>query len=332
MTQRRFLIRAAISAAILAAAVRASAQIPATPAAPLTLANHSVWLGSSRDGLTWNWEKKALRNFAADADVVALSQNTRAGSAGTLLAYMLVEHHGVGCALALSEKIWPITLLRRASDGAWSKPTRITITGWDNMRELAAPSIVELPDGRLRLYFVGTPPPRLMGDPPAESAVYSAVSDDGLHFRAEPGVRFAWAGASGPDIVPHGGGWMMYVSRNAETRAAFSPDGLYFHPVAEATTPGAEPSAVDVPETGRRLYTCRDGKIYSSASREGVVFQNESGVRVEIPTDKGTLREPSVIRTEGGGYLMLVTVKQLEQPQPSKKPAGRRGGAECLTR
>lgn len=332
MTQRRILIRAAISAAILAAAVRAPAQTPPPTAAPRSLANHSVWLGTSHDGLTWNWEEKALRTSAADADVLALSQNTRAGSAGTLLAYMLVEHHGVGCALARSDKIWPITLLRRAPGGDWSKPALITIAGWENMREVAAPSIVELRDGRLRLYFVGTPPPRLMGDPPAQSAVYSAVSEDGVHFRAEPGVRFAWASASGPDIVPHGDGWMMYGSRNGETRAAFSPDGLYFHPAAEATTPGAEPSAVDVPELGRRLYTSRSGKIYSSVSQDGVVFQDERGARVELPAANGTLGEPSVIRREGGGYLMLVTVKQPEQPQPIRKPAGRRGGAECFSR
>ena len=59
---------------------------------------------------------------------------------------------------------------------------RAHVRGWANPVD---PSVVLLEDGQFRLYF--TSGPREGGSQPS---TYSALSNDGVHFTVEPGVRF----------------------------------------------------------------------------------------------------------------------------------------------
>jgi len=65
------------------------------------------------------------------------------------------------------------------------------------------PAGIQLPDGRIRLYFcqeIGKPAPGPPGPPPANSQVFvirSAISRDGLNFTVEPGIRINASGKPG---------------------------------------------------------------------------------------------------------------------------------------
>ncbi|MEK7382403.1 MAG: hypothetical protein AAB262_03865 [Elusimicrobiota bacterium] len=63
----------------------------------------------------------------------------------------------------------------------------------DGMRFPFDPTLVPLPDGRIRLYFTGNYGRSFGTNAPA---IHSAVSSDGVNYRYEPGVRFAVAVAS----------------------------------------------------------------------------------------------------------------------------------------
>jgi len=70
----------------------------------------------------------------------------------------------------------------------WTKAEGIKLNGLpEGMRFPFDPTLVPLPDGRVRLYFTSLKGRRLEENRPA---IYSAISDDGLNFEFEPGVRF----------------------------------------------------------------------------------------------------------------------------------------------
>lgn len=91
------------------------------------------------------------------------------------------------------------------------------------------PTIVTLDDGTLRMYYIFTPPG-------GGKQLLSAVSDDGLTWEEEAGVRLANAGLGVPDVVPlPGGRWRVYFvadpSRGGLCHcivSAVSSDGLTF--------------------------------------------------------------------------------------------------------
>lgn len=99
------------------------------------------------------------------------------------------------------------------------------------------PTVVKLPDGRVRLYYVST-------DPADGGVVRSAISDDGLGFTKEKGTRLRPGAAGRPDdsgvihmdvLALPGGGFRMYYDAVGSVgdapdwrgiRSAFSADGL----------------------------------------------------------------------------------------------------------
>ncbi|HMP60899.1 MAG TPA: hypothetical protein PKD86_16255, partial [Gemmatales bacterium] len=73
----------------------------------------------------------------------------------------------------------------------WSKPRKVVFEGLppQYMRPFD-PTLVTLDDGRVRMYFTSTPNPRRPGDRDT-TAIYSAISTDGIHYEFESGARFA---------------------------------------------------------------------------------------------------------------------------------------------
>ena len=80
-----------------------------------------------------------------------------------------------------------------SDDGrSWTAAQPIAITGMDpGLAPPFDPTLVPLPDGRVRLYFTSHPGP---DEQPGQTAIHSAVSADGVHFVAEPGIRFCVEG------------------------------------------------------------------------------------------------------------------------------------------
>jgi hypothetical protein len=127
----------------------------------------------------------------------------------------------------------------------WTDPAVIRLEGWpEGMRFPFDPTLVALPDGRVRLYCTSVRGRRIDLNPPA---IYSAVSSDGVTFTVEPGVRFEIEGRPVIDsaVVLHRGVFHLFAPDNGPAAAgipaggpgdgeigvayhATSPDGLRF--------------------------------------------------------------------------------------------------------
>ena len=88
------------------------------------------------------------------------------------------------------------------------------------------PTPVTLPDGRFRLYFTSK-----QGG--GNTAIFSALSKDAIHYTLEPGMRFGVDGENVVDcsVAKLGDTWHLYAPvprENGRAYHAVSKDGLQF--------------------------------------------------------------------------------------------------------
>ena len=111
----------------------------------------------------------------------------------------------------------------------------------------AHPTVVRLPDGRLRMYY--STPDALPYEP---SRVRSAVSRDGLVWFLDDGNRFADAGFGVMEVVPlDDGSWRLYLNDRpfkgpSRIVSGRSTKGITFHPErgVRLPSPYADPAVV----------------------------------------------------------------------------------------
>jgi len=200
-------------------------------------------------------------------------------------------------------------------------------------RRTLCPDVIPLPDGRWRMYFEA-------GGMSGPNNVLSAISDDGLHWEPEPGVRF------GDDEWAYGSPRCLYVEDSGKTRfrlychhysfpmksgldaqnhivSAISDDGLNFEPEPGIRIPQEteyEAYATYAPEilllgdgTYRMYYPGwseapdMHGRIFSAVSKDGLDWTKDEGIRVDIggPHDQTHCSEPCVIDLPDGRYRMF---------------------------
>lgn len=144
-----------------------------------------------------------------------------------------------------------------SDDGrTWTAARVISLTGLpEGMRFPFDPTLVPLPDGRVRLYFTSR-----QQRTPDQPAIYSAVSSDGLDFRVEPGVRFRVEGRPVIDsaVVLHNGVFHLFAPDNGSQ--------LPGPPNAQLQMPGDPPKM---------------GVGYHATSRDGLTFERVDDVSVE---------------------------------------------------
>jgi hypothetical protein len=141
----------------------------------------------------------------------------------------------------------------------WTRPEVIRLRGLpEGMRSPFDPTLVPLPDGRVRLYFTSVRGRRLEDHRPA---IYSAVSADGIEYAFEPGVRFGVEGRPVIDcaVVLHDGVFHLFAPDNG----AGAPPGT---PGAERRPPKDQP---------------REGAGYHATSRDGLEFERRDDVRID---------------------------------------------------
>ena len=272
------------------------------------LKSHTVYLASSADGKAWK-KGSLVQRQASVPDLIQLSQDIGKYKKGDLLVYFvdfstLTKNAG-------SEQLGLIS----SSDGGktWSKKVNIKISNQPNKGAAVDPSLVQLSDGRLRLYFFGSEVTQ--GDPAkveGEHKVYSAVSINGINFKTETGARFAAERLTDPEVIFYKGSWYMYWSNGQNTKLAISSDGL---PFTEKEISGGDvggvPGALATSEGGVRLFGCKRGGIATAVSTDGTNFK---------PEQEGILNgcDPAPIRLGDGTYLMVF--KEVEMPQGQKPP------------
>ncbi len=200
----------------------------------------------------------------------------------------------------------------------WTAPTRMIFSGLpeDLMRPFD-PTLVQLEDGRYRLYFTSNE--RTGGGRPA---IYSAVSSDGVAYTFEPGARFApAAGTVDASVVRFGGAWHLFShTMEANTGRGFhavSADGLAFEelPLVDVGS-GFQwiGNAVAQGETLRYYGSGRDG-VWSATSTDGSTWALDAGTRLSGG-------DPSAV-VSGSGEVMLVYVGPVREdagPNPFRSP------------
>ncbi len=217
-----------------------------------------------------------------------------------------------------------------SDDGrTWTAPQVINVAGLpEGMRFPFDPTLVPLPDGRVRLYFTGNMGRTFQRSTPA---IHSAVSADGVNYTYEPGARFAVEGRAVIDcaVVLHQGVFHLFAPDNgagqnpgqrpenepAEDRPregvgyhATSPDGLNFTRVDDVSIDGSArwlggAQSVDgnmvFIGTGSLNRPGRGG-IWMAESADGITWKPLEG-----PVLRGA--DPGAVKSRDGGWILVVT-------------------------
>ena len=208
-----------------------------------------------------------------------------------------------------------------ASDGTNFQVTGCTIEGRPPVG-CHAPSVVRLPDGRFRLYYLASEQDQQRTD---AYEIHSAVSPDGFHFEEE-GICFAPSGPVAPDVSRRGETWLVYVHRHdlPGTIVATSTNGRDFGAAAaDLLLPGWNATSPIPLGNGRyRLYGVAQeppdaSAVHSFASPDGLNWTMEEGVR--LPASAGVRPvDPFAVRV-GDRYRMYYQEEQ-RPPEDGSPP------------
>ena len=205
----------------------------------------------------------------------------------------------------------------------WTKDNGARVT------DGSVPYIYKLPDGRYRLYYCG------------QGGILSAISNNGLDFTKDSGVRIAPASGfesvvCDPTLVELADGRVRMYYKGADSSqggpgqsihkifSAVSTDGLTF--TREGLRIDSEktddrgwasvPEAIELSDGRVRIYYVTgdseaNNGIASAISSDGLAFTKESGVRVPNFVD------PAILQLADGTFLMLVANPGFYQEVPS---------------
>lgn len=215
-----------------------------------------------------------------------------------------------------------------SDEGAtWSKPSPITVEGMET--ELARPfdpTLVPLPDGRIRLYFTSNCNRDFRLSTPQ---IYSAISTDGIHYTFEPGVRFGVEGRIVIDCaaVLHQGVFHLYSPDNGSAEEfqrsqdrreppraggayhATSADGLNFTRADDVTLDDDVRWLGNAQSDGKKINFFGTGRgVFMAESMDGAKWQ---------PTGRFPVMgaDPGAVAAKDGGWIVLVTGPPRNQPQ-----------------
>jgi hypothetical protein len=202
----------------------------------------------------------------------------------------------------------------------WTEARTIRLSGLpEEMRFPFDPTLVPLPDGRIRLYFTSVKGRRIDLHRPA---IYSAISSNGTDYTVEPGIRFEVEGRPVIDcaVVLHKDVFHLYAPDNGEggipgTGSIHQPprDGVGYH--ATSTDGLTFTKQPNVKITGRRRFlggAVSDGEVirffgtgslglWTATSENGQNWQVESR-RFDFPG-----ADPGAVKRRDGAWLVVVT-------------------------
>ncbi len=203
----------------------------------------------------------------------------------------------------------------------WSPPETIKIADFPaGMTRPFDPTLVPLPDGRIRLYFTSNTSRDFRRSPPA---IHSAVSTNGVDYLHEPGVRFAVEGRIVIDcaVALHQGVFHLVVPDNGTVEGfpqgpgsgpppgggggyhALSPDGLKFERVADLRLDSTRNRWLGglVSDAGRLLFFGTGPGPWPMESQDGASWKS-SKEAVRFPG-----ADPGAVRLKDGSWLVIAT-------------------------
>ncbi len=244
---------------------------------------HNVYLTFTPDG----------RTFAAGSDLVlehASVPDLVIGPDGALWMYYVNANpgqHGI--------------FVARQTESGWESLGCVTLDGAFNGNAVD-PNVTRLPDGRYRLvYFEGNFVSQTLG-PDEPHPIYSAISEDGLHFTVEKRL-FAYPRATDPSLVQlPDGSWLLAVLADGQTVLAASADGSEFSVISQVDDIGL-PELFVFPDGSLALYLLH---LYLSPDG-GRTWELQEGVRT--PADGNS---PSIVALPQGGYAFAYKLEAMD--------------------
>lgn len=259
---------------------------------------HQIYSASSPDGLTWTEDGQMLIDHASVPAAFALPD-------GRIRIYYVdasQRPENVNCA--------------ESTDGGLTYHTLpFQIVGLSSVKAVD-PSIVQLPNGRFRLYYYAS-----SNDVGAagDHSVNCAISDDGVTFYEERHA-LTYPGLVDPDVFWNGKKWVMFVFSldDHTTVVAESKKGRVFKRVRPLSLTGWGTTAPVQLDDGRfRLYAFDQvhgqREIGSFTSTDGFSWTQEPGIRLTAPTGK-QITDPFVVHLPDGSWKMVY--KLSDDPQP----------------
>jgi len=203
---------------------------------------------------------------------------------------------------------------------SWTAPQVIRLTGLaDGMRFPFDPTLVPLPDGRVRLYFTSRQQRQ-----PELPAIYSAISTDGVAFVVEPGARFRIEGRPVIDcaVALHDGVFHLFAPDNGALAppqpgqpppriGEGAPPGVGYHATSRDGLTFARAADVRVNGDRRWLGNAQsDGKTITFFGTGGGVWMGTSpdGVSWNVTTTARVMgADPGGVAARDGGWIFVVT-------------------------
>lgn len=234
--------------------------------------------------------------------------------------------------------------------GSWSKPEPIGVDGMEaGLARPFDPTLVPLPDGRVRLYFTSNRSPDFRRSVPA---IYSAISKDGVRYEFEPGVRFALEGRVVIDCAAalHNGVFHLIVPDNGTPEEmaanqqrrepprggtgyhAVSKDGLKFDRVADVTMPMQGRWLGNMQSDGGRLAFFGSGQgPWPVTSADGVTWS------LGTSSARFPGADPGAVKLKDGNWLIAGTgpprpgtPSALRNPPPVQNQPGQGPGRQSF--
>lgn len=190
-------------------------------------------------------------------------------------------------------------------DGAtWSEPQSITVNGMpEGYQRPFDPTVTFAEDGRIRMFFTSSiRPPGIDGT----TEIYSAISDDGVTYTFEDGVRLGVAGERVIDsaAMRFNGTWHLTSPRDGiGAYHATSPDGITFTQQHDIASPAWNwlGNLVDGSNGTMRFYGSGPGGIWWSETADGDTWS--------VPTRTNVNgADPAVVRLEHGTFIIISVV------------------------
>ena len=222
----------------------------------------------------------------------------------------------------------------------WTKPEPIVVEGLEaGLARPFDPTLVPLPDGRVRLYFTSNRSADFRRSTPE---IYSAISTNGIHYTFEPGVRFGIEGRVVIDcavalhegvfhlIVPDNGAAGDFMARPQRGQQpiggsgyhAISKDGLKFERVADVKLSSTRDRWLGnmQRDAGKLVFFGTGPGPWPVTSTDGATWQTTT-TTTRVPG-----ADPGVVKLRDRSWLLLVT----SPPRPGTPSAERRASRLAL--
>lgn len=274
--------------------------------------NHELYFVVSEDGEEWERSpEETILEMASVPNLLLLKEDVGDFKAGTLISHFVdaSEMHDWG-----EERIGYI--ISTDNGKTWSDRELLTLSGFPEDLTAVDPCVVQLADGRLRLYaFDFSANKNLLEGKATDPTFYSAISEDGITFEFEGEVYSSTAALiTDPEVLWYEDRWLLYnpVFETAESmqtggnpiQISESSDGTHFEYLTSVDFSGI-PGVMEEDGTVS-LFGCTQGGITRVTSTDGIHFDLEN---VDLVLEFGGCDPDPVVLPDGSYALMMKGIK-----------------------